>query len=795
MGDLRIAVRNGLRTPIFSIMVVLILAAGIAVTTAAFGLVRTFFLRDLPFQQANQLVHIWQTELNGGTNELRVSGATFREWQQSAHSLERLGAYNYAEVTAEVAGAPLSLRVGRVSPEVFQLLAVNPALGRTFTVEEASGGQAVCILSWRWWQDHYESGPEVIGKTVRVDGVIHEVIGVMPESFSFPLNSVRMWVPAWPMSDPALKGTAGPWLVIGRLKEGRTLDDADAELSVVSRRLNATIPADQQYGTHVVPLRRALVFLYDQMQLMTFALSAAVVFVLVLSCANLASLMLVRHTSRSHEMAVRAALGGGRGRLILQLVIEGAVLAIAGSVVGVATGLVFTRLLERAIPEDFYRVSGPMLDAQVALFALGVSVLTLILFAGIPAYEHTRVDLSPSLHAGGRGASQSRRATRLRTSLAMFQIAFATILLGGALFCLHLFTSIRSSDSNLRTNSVLTYEVALPETHYASDQSVNRYYDEMLMRIRSMPGVREAATVHPLPLNFELFNQSFGVNGHSRATASRIRITPGYFGLMGISILHGRDFAVGDSADAPIVVVVNQKLADAYWPGESAIGRQIQLFTPQSRPATVIAIVENSKEFLLNEAARPQIFEAQSQFPTLRRFFVVRVTHSDLPLADELRREHLKADAGVLPANLRTMQTVVEETLFPLALVSIVLGILGGGALGLAAMGVYGTIAYATALRTREFAIRMAIGATPGEVRKLVLGQTLRWALWGLLAGGLGAGGLGRLISALLGPLGSGGWFALIGGAFLMLVVTVTAAYFPARRAAGMSPLVALHTQ
>ncbi|MGB2716709.1 MAG: ABC transporter permease [Vicinamibacterales bacterium] len=795
LNDLKVAFRSTRSSPLFTLAVVAILSVGIAVNTAAFGVMRALVLRDLPFPKPDALVHVWQTDLQRGAGELRVSGATFLDWQRSARSVERLGAYYYSDVSAQIGSAPLSFRIARMSPEMFSILGVQPLLGRSFTAEEAQAGSPVAVLSWGLWQEYFHGAAAALGQTLLVDGVVHEIVGVMPETFVFPLHSIRLWIPARPMSDPAQRATAGPWLVVGRLAPGMSLEEANAEFRTIADRLAAQMSADQRYGVRVVTLRRALLFLYDQVQVMMFALVAAVAFILVLSCANLANLTLVRNTSRSQEYAVRGALGASRRKLVRQCLIESFVPAAFGTCVGIAAGVIAGRVLEGTIPEDFYRVPGPAVDLPVVAFAVGISLLSILLFAGFPAFESTRVDLVSSLNASGRGASQSRRTRRIRTLLAVSQIAVATLLLGGALFCLHVFMSTRSSDSGFQTAGVLTYELALPESQYQTDAQVSSFYRETLNRVASVPGVSDAVTVHPLPLNFELFEQPYEVDGHRKAVASRIRTTPGYFGLLGIPVVEGRDFRESDSSDAAPVVVVNRKLAETYWPGEPVVGRQIRLLTPAPVSATIIGVVNNSKEFLLTEQARPQLFQSQSQFPTRRRFVIVKTKGDPAALSGPLRQVHASVNPTVLPGNVRTLERVVEETIFPLALASMVLGILGSGALSLAALGVYGVIAYATSLRAREIAIRMALGATSTQVRSLIVGQSLRWAAWGLLLGGLGVAGLGSLISSVLGPLGGAGWTALGGGALLMLLVTLVAAYGPAARASRLAAATALQAQ
>ncbi len=799
LQDLRYGLRMLRKTPGFTAVAVITLALGIGANSAVFSVVNAFFLRWLPFPQPQQLVHIWATapQQEYG-DELRVSEANFLDWRERARSIAQLGAYYYSTVNVATAEEPLRLQIGRVTPNVPALLGVQPILGRSFAPEEDQPGRnQVVLLSYTYWQRHFNSDRNLAGKMVRIDGQPYAVVGVMPPEFVFPLKATQLWTPLPVTRDEAHRGAAGPLLVIGRLQPGATIPSAQAEMNNLSGALAAEYPADKEAGARIVPLANALLFFHDEVRLLMLALLLATGFVLLIVCSNLGNLLVARAIDRSREVAIRTALGASRARVIRQLITESALLAVFGGVLGVWVANAAGKLLETSLPPDLYRVGEIGIDGRVLIFTLAVSLLAVCFFGLAPALLVSRPQLTAVLKEGGR-ASVGVRSRRLRDLLVVAQLALAMMLMAGAIFSAHAFLKQRQVNPGFTTARVLSMELGLGARDYPDDAKINQFYGAVLQRLTRLPGVTSASATLGLPLNFELYSQIYQVEGSSspaqtKLSASRFIVTPDYFRTMQIPVLAGSGFTAANTAASPAVVVVNRQLAQQHWPNGDPIGKRIRLLDGKlaGRTATVIGVVGDTKDFLMSDPLRPQIYLSQLQAPTLRRFLVVSATGDPLPLVPGVRGEIAAVDKNVPVTEIRRMDRVVFEAMSPFVFAAAILGLLGVGALLLAAIGIYGVLAYVVRQRTHEIGVRMALGARGGEIIRLVLQHGARLAGIGL---GLGLAGTLSLMQVARASF-PGATFdpvVLVGTPILLAAVALLACFVPARRAGKVDPVVAL---
>jgi len=695
---------------------------------------------------------------------------------------------------------PLRVQVGHVTANLISLLGVEPALGRLFEESEGETGEKVVILGHDYWQIYFGGRRDALGEVVRLDGTPYTIIGVAPPDFVFPLKATRMWIPYALTPDGSLPGQSGGLLIVGRLAERVGMSKAQAELDTVAERLAETYPETAEgRGARVVPLREALVFFYNVIQVLSLALLVAVGFVLLIVCTNIGNLLLAHASTRHREVAIRGALGAGRVRLIRQFLTESSLLAFAGGALGILLALWLTRALGPSIPADLYRAGEIGVDGRVLGYTMVLSVLAVLFFAFAPAIDATRENLTETLKEGERGSGGGRRTKRLRNLLIVVQFSFATILLAGAIWSIRAFAELQDVHPGFDAERVLTIEMDIPSGRYPTDSEENLFYGQVLERARSLPGVTAAAAVYPLPMNFELFEQIYQIDGSEPADprdnprASKFWVTPDYFRTMGIPLLEGRDFRATDNDNSTKVIIVNQKLAELQWPNREAVGSRVRLLRDGGDvEARVIGIVGNSKDFLKHEDWRPQIYLPQLQDSRSRRFIAVRTQGDPLSQADGLRNSVWSIDQTVPITTVRGMDDVVFQATGPLVIAAAVLGLLGTGALLLAAMGIFGVTSYVMGQRTREIGVRMAMGAERHDILRLVLRQGAKTAGIGLVIGLSIVLAASRAALLLPGIDSAFDPIMFFGTALLLLVVSLVAIYIPARRASRVDPMTAL---
>ena len=797
--DIRYAARILWASPGFSLTAILTLGLGIAGITVVFSMTNAYFLRPLPFKDPSQLVHIWATTPStlDWSDKQRVRVPDFADWREQSEVFEDMGGYYYTSYNLKLGDATRKINATRLTPNLFRVLGVNPIIGRTFLEEEGEPGRgSVAVLSHKLWQAQFNADPEIENQTIELDGTYYTVVGVMPESFVLPFNSMDLWLPLdiSPSMERGENTTA--LLVVGRLKPNMTPVQAQTELDLISNRLEQAYPViNAGRGANVVDLRGQLLFTYDMFAIVFPALFMALGFVMLIVCANLGNLLLARGASRTREVAVRTALGATRARLVQQLVTESALLALAGGILGVTLASVATAFIEASIPSVLYRVGAIEVDMTALGLALALSMGTVALFGLAPAMQSTRPKLTEALKEGGRGASGGIRTQRLRNGLVVVQVALAMVLVAGAALMVQTFMALQAIDTGFNPDNLLTMEIVLPGDKYPSDTEENLYYDEILRRTQSYPGVRSATTAYPLVLNHESLGGKFEIDGRPPASpedtpsANTFWVTPEYFKTMEIPIVRGRGFDSRDTTESDRVILLNQRMADRFFPNEDPLGHRLKMYDLWW---TVAGIVADSVAYELNEDTPSLLYFPQAQFSTRRRFLLVRTAGAPLELAQGLRGELQRIDTDQPITDVRTMNQVILTWLGPWMIGIGGVSMLGFGALFLAAMGLYGVIAYSVTQRIHEFGIRIALGAQGRDILRLVMRQSVTLTLIGAAIGMLGAFILTRQLQALLFGVTATDPSMLLGAPLVLCTVALAASYVPARRAMKVDPMVAL---
>lgn len=799
--DLLYTLRTMRKNPAFTVTAVLTLALGIGGNTAMFTVINAVLLKPLAYHEPDRLVHV-----SGG------SATRFEEMRTAARSYTELGAFAVGpeNITFSGAAGPELLKAARVSANFLRILAVEPMLGRSFASDEdAPGAPNVTMISAELWRSRFGGDPRIAGRTVTLNSTPYTIVGVLPTGFQFPFPGLEIWVTRpseWSVIPPRGRPLSPILNFFGRLKPQVDVEQASAELAVLNRQYATAHPEmlDSKPNSieRVRPLKDELVAAVRSLLWMLFG---AVGFVLLIACANVASLLLARATSRSHEFAVRAALGAGRGRLIGQLLTESVLLACAGG----ALGVLLAKWCLSAIPLmsafDLPRTGEIRLDGVVLGFALAVSIATGVLFGLVPSFGASRPDLTGALRMSGVGASSagSKRAVfwfSTRGVLVVGQVALSIVLLIGATLLMRSLADLTRSDPGFEPANVLTMKVALPPARYDSDQKKAAFYDELVRRVQSLPGVRSAAVTLTLPMT------GFSGTPVQRADGPPMKlnerpigifqdITPAYFRTLEIPLRRGREFTERDGPDAAPVTMINESLAHRLWPeypnGQSPVGQYVRIgVNPQ--PVEVVGIVADMHQASISMDPRPGFYRPSAQVPPPTAMFAVRTEGDPLRFVNAVRSEVLAIDPDQPVSAVQTMQDVVEADLGQQRLITILLGSFAGVALLLAAVGIYGAIAYSVAQRTQEVGIRRALGAQQGDILRLIVGQGLGLTLAGVALGLGGAFALTRVLKSVLFRISATDPATFAGIALLFLVIALAATFIPARRAARIDPTKAL---
>lgn len=803
--DARHGLRTLARTPGFSAAAVLALALGIGATTVIFSVVDAVLLRPLPYDRPERLAVV----LHRGTNP--VAPANFFDWRREASSFERMGAAEAWSPNVAGGDQPEKVDAVRVTADVLPLLGVRPLLGRVFLPdEEQPGREHVVVLGYRLWQRRYAGDESVLGRTVTLDGTPYTITGIMPPGFAFPpfwSTGAELWAPL-PLAERAANRRAQSLRVFARLKDGIGLERARAEMATIAARLEQSYP-----GTNRQVVARALDdIVVGNVRAALLVLLGAVGFLLLISCANVAHMLLARAAARHKEIALRVALGASRARMIRQLLTESLVLALAGGAAGVGLAAAGLRALMAAGPARLPRLETVALDGRVLAVTIAVSVLTGIVFGLAPALQASRRDLTESLREGERGSTVGTGHHRLRRVLMGSELALALVLLVGAGLMIRTFAALRGIDPGFQPGHVLTGVVSVTGAKAGEPARRRAFYAEVLEQVRALPGVVSAGAINHLPLAGDTWGFGFHVEGHPLPApgdmpgATYRVVMPGYFRTMGLPILRGRDFVDRDDLEAPAVVIVNEWLAERYWPGVDPVGRRMTLGEP-GPDATWLTVVGIARNAVRGEwAATPDeevylpLLQSRSYLESTRPQYsfltlVVRTAGDPAALSPALRAAVRAADASVSLSSVQTMDAVVAQSTSSPRFYLLLLGTFAAVALAMAAVGIYGVTSYSVARRTNEIGIRMALGAKPADVLRLVMGEAAAVAAAGAIAGMVAALALSRLMAGLLYGVAATDPTTFAAVCAVLTLVALAATYVPARRAAGVEPLAALRCE
>jgi putative ABC transport system permease protein len=800
--DIRYAIRRLLRSPAFTAVALLTLALGIGANTAIFSVVNGVVLKPLPYSNPDQLVGIFH--LSDG-QRTTMSGPNFTDVRTLNTTMTGAAAYTRTRMILTGRGEPVRLDGAQISASMFDVLGVPPALGRTFQPEENTPGRGrVAILSDGLWRSRFGADRKVIGQSLVLDGVSHEVVGVMPAGFSFPAAR-SIWTPL-EYTEDFTTAQRGAWYLqaVGRIRPGLTEAQVRAEVEAIGKQLAAKYP-DNNEGLDftAVGLHEAMV---GDIRTAFWVLLGAVGFVLLIACVNVANLLLARAAVRESEIAVRTALGAGRGRLVRQLLTESVILGLIGGGLGLLAAVWGIEALLTLEPQGIPRLGEVGVDSRVIGFTMGLAIITGLLFGLVPAFQSTRGGIAATLKEGGRGALTSRGGARVRSTLVIVEVALAVTLLAGAGLLIRSFSKLASVDPGFNVQQALTFDLSLPDARYEDEAAQIAFFDELMPRLHALPGVEAAAGVVSLPLSGASIVLTFEVAGRpplppSQQPAMQVRIaTSGYFEAIGIPLKRGRLFQETDRLGSAPVVLITEAAARQYFPNEDPIGRTITLGWSRSDKARaggeVIGIIGDVKDSGLAEADPPQMFLPYKQWPVQSMSVLLKTAVPPRSIADAARKTVYSLDGNLPAGNVRTLEELVARSISQPRFYMTLLAVFAGVALVLAAIGIFGVLSYAVAQRTREIGIRMALGAHAGSVLGLVVREALLMSSVGVIIGVAAAFLLTEwLVAQLLFETSphDPATFAMV--AATLTLVSMAAAYVPARRATRVDPIVALRAE
>jgi putative ABC transport system permease protein len=797
--DLRCGARMLWKRPGFASIAILTLALGIGANTAIFSIVDAVLMRPLPFKTPERLALLSEKNLKTGAIDGAVSGANFTDWRRENRVFDQLSAFMNWNYNLTGDGEPQRLNAAIVSAGFFQILGVGASYGRVLLdADDQDGRDDIIVLSHTFWQSRFGARPDIIGERVQLNGRPHTIVGVMPPGFSFPSEATEIWRPM-ALSPQNAENRSGKWLrVIGRLKADLTWGAAQVEMETLARRLEHKYPASNTgWGVQLASLHEALV---GKTRRGLLILIGAVGFVLLMACANVANLLFARAAVRQKEMAVRAALGAGRWRLLRQLLTENLLLMLIGATVGLWLAQWGIKVLIIISPVNIPRLKEAGLDGRALSFTLLLSLLTTLLCGIIPAWRAAQPDLNDALKEDGRNVSgQSGR--RLRHILVVAEVAVCLVLLAGAGLMLRSFINLQRVNVGFNPHHLLTMQVMLPSAKYGQNQQQIAFFQQALERIRTLPGVQAADAVQDLPLRANATSFPIEIEGRpkppatERPMAAHRTVSENYFRTIGIPLLNGRAFTSQDDRDAPPVIVVNRTLARRFWPTEDPLGKQIRFGEPGDPAYTIVGVVGDIKHLGLDAEEGAVIYQphAQKRFPWLRWMtFVVRTDADPSQMIAAVRSRLLEVDTEQPVYDISTLDDLLARTLAQPRFALLSLGLFGCLALLLAGIGIYGVMSFAVSQRTHEIGIRLALGAQSRDVLRMVIGEGMRLATVGVALGLIGALLLTRMMKSLLFGVGATDptTFAFI--SLLILGVALLACYLPARRAMKADPMIAL---
>jgi putative ABC transport system permease protein len=796
--DLRFSIRFLAKNAMFAAVAALTLALGIGANSAIFTVVNAVLLKPLPYAQPDRLAMVWLDNHRMGLKEDLTSFPNYLDWKQGSPSFSQMAGFSDQSVT--VIGAEESERLlgALVEASFFDVMGVAPQLGRGFTPQENEPGhERVAILSDGLWRRKFAASAAVLGQSLQLDGRAMTIVGVMPPDFRFPTKDTELWLPL-PIS-PQMRSSRGGFFlsVVARLKPGARIQQAQAELDAAARRIEEQFPYMRGYGANAVPLERQLV---GGVRVALLVLAGAVAFVLLIACTNVAGLFLARAEAREREIAVRSALGAGRGRLIRQLLTESLVLALGAGVIGLVFAYWATGALLSLAPRDLPRLDEIRMNSGVLWFTIGVTLASGLLFGLAPAFRLSGGTLIDSLREGGRSMTGGLRSRRLRAALVVAEFAMAVVLLAGAGLMIRSLAYVRGVNPGFDPERVLTLRLAVSSSRYPERAQVAAFYQQLLDRIQTLPGVRAAGAIRDFTLSITPNSAGFSVEGRApepvenQIEATIDPVTPGFFTAMGVALRAGRFIDSRDGADTLRVAMINETMARRFWPHEDAVGKRFKFGGPDSQNPwlTVVGVAADMRRQGLDHVARCETFQPLAQSPSRIMNLVVRTTGDPLAMAGALRAEVRSLDPHTPLIGISTMDRVLGESIAERKFQATLLGLFSTVALTLAAIGIYGLMYQAVARRTHEIGVRMALGASARDVLAMVLREGLGLALAGIAIGLGGALALTRALSTLLYGVTATDPVTFAAAAGILLCASVAASVIPARRATRVDPMEAL---
>ncbi|HVN80612.1 MAG TPA: ABC transporter permease [Terriglobia bacterium] len=807
--DIHYGLRMLGKNPGFTAVVVLTLALGIGANTAIFSVVNAVLIKPFPYKDPDRLVVVWEQLQKLGLSRFAAPLGNYYDYRDQNHVFERLAVLEYAYFDFLEVDQPERILGARISADLFTLLGVSAALGRTFLPEENQPGHdQVAVLSDSLWKRRFGSDPHVMGRAMILDGIHYKVIGVMHRSLRFSLGNSSLpevWLPIAFQSDP--RRESGHLQMIARLKPGVSVEEARADMKALAGRLEQEFHLyrgpqgqDAGYDVAVIPLREEIT---GNSRDGLLVMLGAVSFVLLIACANVANLLLARATTRQREIAVRAALGASRVRLVRQLLTEGLLLGVMGGCVALVIAYWSIGGLVRWSPYEVTRLFSVDIDGSVLGFSLGLSFLTGLIFGLVPIIGGARTNLTLSLKEAARGAVAVPSRGILRRALVVIEVALSLSMVVGAGLLVRSFIAIRNVNPGFNPESVLTAQISLPEPEYRENNQVAEFYQGLLERIDSLPGVKSASLISALPLSggdrrdpFSIEGQPwrpFGANRTPQVAAYMVA-APDYFRTMQIPLIKGREFTMRDVDGTVPVAIVNETLVRGFWPGENPVGKHIMMGAPRERVPwlTVVGVVADVKDSGLDSTPIPQIYAPQFEIPSRSMTLVMRTHLEPMTVVPAVQHEVQALDKSRPLYGITSLEQVLSETVASRRHNMLLLGVLAALALLLAAVGIYGVISYSVAQRTYEIGIRLALGADPGNIINLMVRHGLVLATVGLVIGLGSAFGLTRLLSGMLFGVRPYDLTTFVGVSLLLMAVAFLACYIPARRATKIDPMVAL---
>jgi putative ABC transport system permease protein len=800
--DCRFALRQLRKSPGFTAVAVLTLALGIGANTAVFSVVYSALLQPLPYRDAWRLMVLKETTPRVGV--VSVSYPNFLDWRAQNHTFSEMAVLEEVGFNLSGVTEPESVSGLAVSPNFLAMMGIRPVIGRDFeAAEEKTGTAPVAILSYSLWQRRFAGDPGVLGRTIVLDGRGLTVVGVLPSNFLAPSNTdVLIPIGVWITNNSQEaheRGDRGDMTVIGRLAPGITGKQAISEMEGIAARLAQEYPTtNDRCGVALQPIRDAFV---GQTRPALLVLFGAVIFVLLIACANVANLFLVRGTGRTKEMALRLALGASTSRIFAQMLTESLVLSLLGGLLGVGVAFAGVRGIGQLIPAGLLPGGAVALNIPVLLFAAAIVLLAAFVFGVTPALHSSRTDVQSELKEGSRTSSAGTAHSRVRDALAVSEAALALVLLVGAGLMMKSLYRLLQVDPGFRPNQVLTMTLSLRPDQYPKGAAVRNFWEQLLQRVRELPGVESAAVATNTPMTDSHSRNDITIEGMAQPRPGNYPhpdvhiVSPGYVPTLGITLLRGRSFTEADKEDAPLVAMVNQRLATQFFPNQDPIGKRLMFGHPNTdapKWLTIVGVVADTKMYGLANLSRLEVYETFRQNPSRQMDLLVKSRVDPAALTSVVRAAVYSVDKDQSIASVATMKQLVNNSIATRRITLVLLGLFSALALILGAIGIYGVIGYSVAQRTREIGVRMALGAPRAGVFRMVIGEGMKLAGTGIAIGILVALGLARLMSSLLYQVSTADFETFTAVAVLLLLVALAASYIPARRATSVEPIVAL---